>query len=150
MNYIQQYNGSIGNIMQMTQQWQTSKMNTNLNSTNGQVVGILQSGENGINYLRTVDPNGLPSTSTGLHAGPTVITLPIQFANDKPGDPPQTVQIQVLPTMPTMSQQSQGTKYQMTQIPVQNVHQGATLLWCTSQSQSADGTMQLQVCFLIS
>lgn len=57
-------------------------------------------GENGIHYIRPLDASAFaqaqaPSSPTGGQQGQTVITLPITMPGSKPGDPQQTVQIQV-------------------------------------------------------
>lgn len=57
-------------------------------------------GENGVHYIRPLDASAFaqtqaPSSPTGGQQGQTVITLPITMPGAKPGDPQQTVQIQV-------------------------------------------------------
>lgn len=62
---------------------------------------IYLGGENGIHYIRPLDASAFaqaqaPSSPTGGQQGQTVITLPITMPGSKPGDPQQTVQIQVI------------------------------------------------------
>ncbi|XP_063618273.1 uncharacterized protein LOC134791227 [Cydia splendana] len=82
---------------------------TSNGSTLQQVVGMVGS-DGGVQYVR----------ADGLQA-PQLITLPISLPGAKPGDPQQTVQIQVL--SPNILQQQQP-KYQM-QIPIQGFQQVA-------------------------
>lgn len=59
----------------------------------------------------------------------------------KPGDPQQTVQIQVVnPQPPPVSQAGPGNspKYQISQIPIQTFGQGATVL-TVAYNSSQDG-----------
>ncbi|XP_063381205.1 zinc finger protein 853-like [Cydia fagiglandana] len=79
-------------------------------STLQQVVGMVGN-DGGVQYVR----------ADGLQAAPQLITLPISLPGAKPGDPQQTVQIQVL--SPNILQQQQP-KYQM-QIPIQGFQQVA-------------------------
>lgn len=64
--------------------------------------------------------------------GAQIITLPITMPGAKPGDPQQTVQIQVVNPQPTPVSQAGPTnspKYQISQIPIQAAFgQGATVL----------------------
>ncbi|XP_073945071.1 uncharacterized protein isoform X2 [Choristoneura fumiferana] len=93
---------------------------SNNGNTLQQVVGMVggvNMGE-GVQYMRAIDGGGT------LQATPQLITLPIALPGSKPGDPQQTVQIQVL--NPNLLQQQQP-KYQM-QIPIQGFQQGGAVL----------------------
>ncbi|KAL3274455.1 hypothetical protein HHI36_015843 [Cryptolaemus montrouzieri] len=111
-------------------QFQAGKITQSVTTANGQVVGVLQGGENGVHYIRPLDMNTFaaqPNQNNGQQAQ-TLITLPITMPGAKPGDPQQTVQIQVI--NPPMSPPSPGgqQKYHMTPIPIQTFGQGATVL----------------------
>ncbi|XP_077300487.1 uncharacterized protein LOC143921185 isoform X2 [Arctopsyche grandis] len=72
----------------------------------GQVVGVLSGGEGGVHYLRPVEGSAgfqaLPHQATQQQ----LITLPITIPGAKPGDPQQTVQIQVMnPNVSALSSQ---------------------------------------------
>lgn len=116
---------------------QFGKLSQGVTTTNGQVVGVLQGGENGVHYIRPLDPSvfATSSSTTPTSNGQTqIITLPITMPGSKPGDPQQTVQIQVVnpiqttPVSMPQTSQSQSQKYQISQIPVQTFGQGATVL----------------------
>ncbi|XP_018319044.1 zinc finger and BTB domain-containing protein 24 isoform X2 [Agrilus planipennis] len=115
------------------------KITQNVTTTNGQVVGVLQGGENGVHYIRPLDANAFaaatastsPTQNNSSQQAQTLITLPITMPGAKPGDPQQTVQIQVVnPTPVSVAQtsQAQSPKYQISQIPIQAFGQGATVL----------------------
>ncbi|XP_045476326.1 zinc finger protein 182-like [Harmonia axyridis] len=131
MNF-QQFGVPISAALPIATQYQGGKITQNVTTPNGQVVGLLQGGENGVHYLRPFDINSFaasqPSTSNGQQAQ-TLITLPITMPGAKPGDPQQTVQIQVINPQP-MSPPSPNAqqKFHMTQIPIQTFGQGATVL----------------------
>lgn len=114
-------------------QFSAGKLTQSVTTPNGQVVGVLQGGENGVHYIRPLDANSFTATTQGQNTGvtPTLITLPITMPGAKPGDPQQHVQIQVV--NPVQAQVSQAntdhnTKYQLSQIPLQAFGQGATVL----------------------
>ncbi|CAG9774009.1 unnamed protein product [Ceutorhynchus assimilis] len=104
-------------------QFTAGKITQSVTTPNGQVVGVLQGGENGVHYIRPLD-----ASAFAHHQQPgspqnnqTVITLPITMPGAKPGDPQQTVQIQVV------NQAQDGNKF-LSQIPIQTFGQGATVL----------------------
>ncbi|XP_066258406.1 uncharacterized protein [Euwallacea similis] len=110
-------------------QFSAGKITQSVTTANGQVVGVLQGGENGIHYIRPLDASAFaqaPSSPTGGQQGQTVITLPITMPGSKPGDPQQTVQIQVV--NPAQTSGGNSPKYQLSQIPIQTFGQGATVL----------------------
>ncbi|KAL1489174.1 hypothetical protein ABEB36_014112 [Hypothenemus hampei] len=113
-------------------QFSAGKITQSVTTPNGQVVGVLQGGENGIHYIRPLDASAFttqsqaPNSPTGGQQGQTVITLPITMPGSKPGDPQQTVQIQVV--NPTQTNEGNSPKYQISQIPIQTFGQGATVL----------------------
>lgn len=120
-------------------QFQAGKITQNVTTANGQVVGVLQGGENGVHYIRPLEMNAAfqqQQQGQQQHNGQqqqqeaqTLITLPITMPGAKPGDPQQTVQIQVInpaPMNPPSPGQSQ--KIHMTPIPIQTFGQGATVL----------------------
>lgn len=114
-------------------QFTAGKITQSVTAPNGQVVGVLQGGENGIHYIRPLDANAFTTTTTQAQSGQqaqTVITLPIQMPGSKPGDPPQTVQIQVVNPAQTQvpTCQAQSPKYQLSQLPIQAYGQGTTVL----------------------
>lgn len=114
-------------------QFTAGKITQNVTTANGQVVGVLQGGENGVHYIRPLDANAFASATTAQASQQTqtLITLPITMPGAKPGDPQQTVQIQVVnpaPTPVTQATSAQSPKYQISQIPIQNFGQGATVL----------------------
>ncbi|XP_074036055.1 uncharacterized protein isoform X2 [Leptinotarsa decemlineata] len=108
-------------------QFSGGKITQSVTTPNGQVVGLLQGGENGVHFIRPLDPNAF----TQQNQGTQIITLPITMPGSKPGDPQQTVQIQVVnPQQTQVSQASPASspKYQVSQIPIQAFSQGATVL----------------------
>lgn len=114
-------------------QFTGGKLAQSVATANGQVVGVLQGGENGVHYIRPLDPSAFATSSSPTHSNgqqTQIITLPITMPGSKPGDPQQTVQIQVVNPIQSMPQasQSQSPKYQISQIPVQTFGQGATVL----------------------
>lgn len=115
-------------------QFSAGKITQSVTTPNGQVVGVLQGGENGVHYIRPLDANAFATATTqGQNAGQTqtLITLPITMPGAKPGDPQQHVQIQVVnPVQTQVSQASSGQspKYHISQIPIQTFGQGATVL----------------------
>lgn len=113
-------------------QFTAGKITQNVTTANGQVVGVLQGGENGVHYIRPLDANAFASATTAQASQQTqtLITLPITMPGAKPGDPQQTVQIQVVNPAPTPVTQAsaQSPKYQISQIPIQNFGQGATVV----------------------
>ncbi|GLV34956.1 lethal (3) neo38 [Carabus blaptoides fortunei] len=127
-------------------QFAAAKFTQNITTANGQVVGVLSGGEGGVHYLRPVDGSGF-ATPAQNNAQQTVITLPITMPGAKPGDPQQTVQIQVVPAPPvTQNNTIQSPKYHISQIPIQTFQQGTTVLTVaySPQGQTTDG-VQLQV-----
>ncbi|CAH2980444.1 unnamed protein product [Chilo suppressalis] len=93
---------------------------SNNGSTLSQVVGMVGGvglGD-GVQYVRTLEG--------GLQATPQLISVPIALPGAKSGDPPQTVQIQVLNPNITLQHQQQP-KYHM-QIPIQGFQQGGAVL----------------------
>lgn len=112
-------------------QFSAGKITQSVTTPNGQVVGVLQGGENGVHYIRPIDTNAFTTAASQQNQGTQIITLPITMPGAKPGDPQQTVQIQVVNPQPTpVSQASQASspKYQLSQIPIQAFSQGATVL----------------------
>ncbi|KAJ8970238.1 hypothetical protein NQ317_017598 [Molorchus minor] len=113
-------------------QFTGGKITQSVTTANGQVVGVLQGGENGVHYIRPLDPNAFATATTQTSQyGTQIITLPITMPGAKPGDPQQTVQIQVVNPQPAqVSQANPGNspKYQISQIPIQAFGQGATVL----------------------
>ncbi|CAH0751004.1 unnamed protein product [Diatraea saccharalis] len=91
---------------------------SNNGNTLSQVVGMVGGVglSDGVQYVRTIEG--------GLQAAPQLISVPISLPGAKPGDPQQTVQIQVLNPNLTMQQQP---KYHM-QIPIQGFQQGGAVL----------------------
>lgn len=134
-------------------QFAAAKFSQNITTANGQVVGVLSGGEGGVHYLRPVDGSGFAATPTANNGQQTqtVITLPITMPGAKPGDPQQTVQIQVVPAPPvTQNNAVQAPKYHISQIPIQTFQQGTTVLTVAYSPQGQDGNgVQLQVCFYI-
>lgn len=131
-------------------QFAAAKFSQNITTANGQVVGVLSGGEGGVHYLRPVDNSGFATATTAQGNGQpsqTVITLPITMPGAKPGDPQQTVQIQVVPAPPvTQNNAVQAPKYHISQIPIQTFQQGATVLTVAYSPQTQDGSgVQLQV-----
>ncbi|XP_048520045.1 specificity protein transcription factor 3 isoform X2 [Dendroctonus ponderosae] len=125
-------------------QFSAGKITQSVTTPNGQVVGVLQGGENGIHYIRPLDASAFsqaPGSPSGGQQGQTVITLPITMPGSKPGDPQQTVQIQncfyqvVNPPQPSGGS---SPKYQLSQIPLQTFTQGATVL-TVAYNGSQDG-----------
>nr|CAI5860245.1 unnamed protein product [Callosobruchus analis] len=115
----------------VTQFSAAGKITQSVTTPNGQVVGVLQGGENGVHYIRPLDANAFANATTQQTQGAQIITLPITMPGAKPGDPQQTVQIQVVNPQPTpVSQASPASspKYQFSQIPIQAFGQGATVL----------------------
>lgn len=93
-------------------QFAAGKITQSVTTPSGQVVGVLQGGENGIHYIRPVDANAFSQSVAAQQQQQqqqhqqqqqqqqqsqtqTLITLPITMPGAKPGDPQQTVQIQV-------------------------------------------------------
>ncbi|KAB0793728.1 hypothetical protein PPYR_13348 [Photinus pyralis] len=113
-----------------------TKLTQGVATANGQVVGVLQGGENGVHYIRPLDPSAFATSTSPNHPNgqqTQIITLPITMPGSKPGDPQQTVQIQVvnpIQTAVTLPQTTQppSPKYQISQIPMQPFGQGATVL----------------------
>lgn len=121
-------------------QFTAGKITQNVTTTNGQVVGVLQGGENGVHYIRSIDANAFATTPQTSQAQQTqtLITLPITMPGAKPGDPQQTVQIQVVnptPTPVTQTSPTQSPKYQISPIPIQTFGQGATVLTVAYNNQ---------------
>lgn len=115
-------------------QFSAGKITQSVTTPAGQVVGVLQGGENGVHYIRPLDANAFATaTSSGQDPNQqtqTLITLPITMPGAKPGDPQQTVQIQVInpqATPVTQSSPPNSPKY-ISQIPIQTFGQGATVL----------------------
>lgn len=141
-------------------QFTAGKITQSVTTANGQVVGVLQGGENGVHYIRPLDaqtfttsaspPQHSPNHQQQNAGTPTVITLPITMPGAKPGDPQQTVQIQVVNPIGTATPVSQATtspKYHISQIPLQTFGQGATVL-TVAYNSSPDGIqiVSLHVC----
>ncbi|KAI4455830.1 zinc finger protein [Holotrichia oblita] len=125
-------------------QFTAGKITQSVTTPNGQVVGVLQGGENGVHYIRPIDANAFATTTAQTQAGQqtqTLITLPITMPGAKPGDPQQTVQIQVVNPAPAQvpTSQAQSPKYQISQIPIQTFGQGATVLTVAYNSNQEDG-----------
>ncbi|XP_045448949.1 zinc finger protein 41-like, partial [Melitaea cinxia] len=106
------------------------------NGSLSQVVGMV-GGVNmgdGVQYVRAID-------SSSLQATPQVISVPVSLPGAMPGDPPATVQIQVL--SPNLTLQQQQPKYQM-QIPIQGFQQGGAVLTVAySPDSNETGGIQL-------
>lgn len=126
-------------------QFSAGKFTQSVTTTNGQVVGVLQGGENGVHYIRPIDATtfttGSPPPQSQAQQGQTLITLPITMPGAKPGDPQQTVQIQVVNPLATAVSQAntvQSPKYHISQIPIQTFGQGATVL-TVAYNSSPDG-----------
>lgn len=148
-------------------QFTAGKITQSVTTANGQVVGVLQGGENGVHYIRPLDaqafttstspPQQSPTHQQNAAAAaaaaantPTVITLPITMPGAKPGDPQQTVQIQVVNPIATATPVSQATtaqspKYHISQIPLQTFGQGATVL-TVAYNSSPDGIQIVSIC----
>ncbi|XP_063916144.1 zinc finger and SCAN domain-containing protein 12-like isoform X1 [Zophobas morio] len=115
-------------------QFSAGKLTQSVTTPNGQVVGVLQGGENGVHYIRPLDANAFATATTqGQNSGQTqtLITLPITMPGAKPGDPQQHVQIQVVnPVQTQVSQANSGDspKYHISPVPLQTFGQGATVL----------------------
>lgn len=125
----------------VTQFTAAGKLTQSVTTTNGQVVGVLQGGENGVHYIRPIDANAFAPASppAGAQQAQTLITLPITMPGAKPGDPQQTVQIQVVnPVVSQASNAVQSPKYHISQIPIQTFGQGATVL-TVAYNSSPDG-----------
>ncbi|XP_030751780.1 zinc finger protein 853-like isoform X1 [Sitophilus oryzae] len=121
--------------MPVATQFSAGKITQSVTTPSGQVVGVLQGGENGVHYIRPLDANifaqsasGRPDSPNSAQQGQTVITLPITMPGAKPGDPQQTVQIQVVNPAVTQSSGGNSPKYQISQIPLHTFGQGATVL----------------------
>ncbi|CAH2106635.1 unnamed protein product [Euphydryas editha] len=111
------------------------QQNVSNNGSLSQVVGMVggvNMGE-GVQYVRAIDGSSLQAT-------PQLLSVPIALAGAKPGDPQQTVQIQVL--SPNLALQQQQPKYQM-QIPIQGFQQGAVLTVAYSPDGNETGGIQL-------
>lgn len=136
-------------------QFTAGKITQSVTTANGQVVGVLQGGENGVHYIRPIDAQTFTTTASPPQqspthqqtATPTVITLPITMPGAKPGDPQQTVQIQVVNPIATSVSQAattQSPKYHISQIPLQTFGQGATVL-TVAYNSSPDGIQIVSV-----
>ncbi|KAJ8730272.1 hypothetical protein PYW07_017310 [Mythimna separata] len=109
------------------------QQNVTNNGTGMPQVCVAMGADGGMQYVRAVDGS--------LQAAPQLISLPIQLAGSKPGDPQPTVQIQVL--SPSMLQAQQQPKYQM-QIPIQGYPQGGAVLTVAySPETNETGGLQL-------
>ncbi|KAF5302074.1 hypothetical protein FQR65_LT08624 [Abscondita terminalis] len=136
MNFTPFAGVPISAALPVTTQFAGGKLTQGVATANGQVVGLLQGGENGVHYIRPLDPSAFATGASPTHSNgqqTQIITLPITMPGAKPGDPQQTVQIQVVNpiqsavTLP-QTNQSQSPKYQISQIPVQTFGQGTTVL----------------------
>ncbi|XP_076259263.1 uncharacterized protein LOC143195706 isoform X2 [Rhynchophorus ferrugineus] len=136
MNFAQ-FGVPLSAAMPVATQFSAGKITQSVTTPSGQVVGVLQGGENGVHYIRPLDANlfaqaaaGRPESPTPAQQGQTqtVITLPITMPGAKPGDPQQTVQIQVVNPAVTQASGGNSPKYQLSQIPLQTFGQGATVL----------------------
>ncbi|XP_044733854.1 transcription factor Sp1-like [Chrysoperla carnea] len=117
---------------------------------NGQVVGVLQGGEGGVHYLRPVESasgsNDQNNCNNQAQAAaqqmanllsPTLITLPITMPGAKPGDPQQTVQIQVIAGQPQ-------PKYQVAPLPIHSFQQqgnGQAVLTVAYNGEQQNGVL---------
>ncbi|XP_045486777.1 chorion transcription factor Cf2 isoform X5 [Pieris rapae] len=119
-----------GGQLPVTKIQQNPNNGTQLSQVVGMVGGV-NMGE-GVQYVRTLD-------GTQLQTTPQVISVPITLPGTKPGDPQQTVQIQVL--APSLIQQPQP-KYQM-QIPIQGFQQGGAVLTVAYSPDANDNGIQL-------
>uniref|UniRef100_A0A6M2DU05 Putative c2h2-type zn-finger protein n=1 Tax=Xenopsylla cheopis TaxID=163159 RepID=A0A6M2DU05_XENCH len=124
-------------------QFATAKFAQNIASANGQVLGVLSGGEGGVHYLRPVDGSSFGANQIPTSNTQTLITLPITMPGSKPGEPQQTVQIQVVNT--SAAQQIQQPKYQVAQmqIPIQTFQQGTTVLTVAYNPQEGGDGVQI-------
>lgn len=120
-------------------QFTHGKIAQNVTTANGQVVGVLQGGENGVHYIRPLDANTFTTAAPAQQQQTQIITLPITMPGSKPGDPQQTVQIQVVNPTPTSMSHDPMPKYQISQIPIQTFSQGATVLTVAYNGGNQDG-----------
>lgn len=120
-------------------QFAHGKLTQNVTTANGQVVGVLQGGENGVHYIRPLDANAFTTAAPAQTQQTQIITLPITMPGSKPGDPQQTVQIQVVNPAPPPISQASTPKYQISQIPIQTFAQGATVLTVAYNGGAQDG-----------
>ncbi|KAJ0177059.1 hypothetical protein K1T71_007068 [Dendrolimus kikuchii] len=110
------------------------QQNVQNNGTLSQVVGMVGGvtmGDGGVQYMRSLDGGAT------LQAAPQLISIPIALPGSKPGDPQQTVQIQVL--NPSLLQAQQQPKYQM-QIPIQGFQQGAAVLTLAYSPETSEAS----------
>ncbi|KAJ8727964.1 hypothetical protein PYW08_016349 [Mythimna loreyi] len=108
------------------------QQNVTNNGTGMPQVCVAMGSDGGMQYVRALDGS--------VQAAPQLISLPIQLAGAKPGDPQTTVQIQVL--SPALLPQQQQ-KYQM-QIPIQGYQQGGAVLTVAYGPESNEtGSLQL-------
>ncbi|XP_026468409.1 zinc finger protein with KRAB and SCAN domains 7-like isoform X3 [Ctenocephalides felis] len=124
-------------------QFATAKFAQNIASANGQVLGVLSGGEGGVHYLRPVDGTNFATNQVPTSNTQTLITLPITMPGSKPGEPQQTVQIQVVNT--NAAQQVQQPKYQVAQmhLPLQTFQQGTTVLTVAYNPQEGGDGVQI-------
>ncbi|KAK9888280.1 hypothetical protein WA026_000543 [Henosepilachna vigintioctopunctata] len=125
----------ISSALPIATQFQAGKITQNVTTANGQVVGVLQGGENGVHYIRPIEMNTFAlsphaNQANGVHQqqAQTLITLPITMPGAKPGDPQQTVQIQVLNPQPMSPPSPGGQQKFLAPIPIPTFGQGATVL----------------------
>lgn len=136
MNFTPFAGVPISAALPVATQFGGTKLTQGVATANGQVVGVLHGGENGVHYIRPLDPSAFATSTSPSHANgqqTQIITLPITMPGAKPGDPQQTVQIQVVNPIQSAVSLPQATqppspKYQISQIPVQTFGQGATVL----------------------
>lgn len=131
-------------------QFTAGKLTQSVTTTNGQVVGVLQGGENGVHYIRPIDANTFTTSSSppqsATQQAQTLITLPITMPGAKPGDPQQTVQIQVVNPIVTQANNVQSPKYHISQIPIQTFGQGATVLTVAYNNPEGIQIVSITIC----
>ncbi|XP_049826493.1 neurotrophin receptor-interacting factor homolog [Aethina tumida] len=158
-------------------QFAAGKITQSVTTPSGQVVGVLQGGENGIHYIRPVDANAFSQSVAAQQQQQqqqhqqqqqqqqqqsqtqTLITLPITMPGAKPGDPQQTVQIQVVNPITAATPVSQASpsnspKYHISAIPIQTLGQGTTVVtvaYNTGQDglQIVDGSNGIPECMTV-
>jgi hypothetical protein len=125
----------------------------------GQMLSVIGGGDGAVQYIRQVDPNGFTvatAQGTGSSQHPQVqqalITLPISIGGKpgEPGQPQQTVQIQVVnPNATTIANNGTANngapKYHISPLSLHHFPQGVLTVAYSGQQQTGTETMQLQV-----
>ncbi|PSN50730.1 hypothetical protein C0J52_01216 [Blattella germanica] len=125
----------------------------------GQMLSVIGGGEGAVQYIRQVDPNGFTvatAQGTGNNQHPQVqqalITLPISIGGKpgEPGQPQQTVQIQVVNPNPTTianngTANNGAPKYHISPLSLHHFPSGVLTVAYSGQQQAGAETVQLQV-----